>query len=167
MMKSLRRTGTSTAAARPAPRAAVHAARRSPAARAACARARPPRAAPRSRSSPSGSHSRDVLSQESVRRADEGVKLAAGGAGGDGRPRPVDAFGDARRGLGDVEGRAGVQQDDVQARPFDAVEDLAHVVCILGGVAAENADYVREVLDGVEGPRLDIVLLNAAAAPAL
>jgi len=33
-----------------------------------------------------------------------------------------------------------------------------------GGDAAENADYVREVLDGVEGPRLDIVLLNAGAA---
>ena len=33
-----------------------------------------------------------------------------------------------------------------------------------GGDAAENARHVREVLDGVEGPRLDIVLLNAGAA---
>jgi len=33
-----------------------------------------------------------------------------------------------------------------------------------GGEAAENAGYVREVLDGIEGPRLDIVLLNAGAA---
>lgn len=33
-----------------------------------------------------------------------------------------------------------------------------------GGDAAENAEYLREVLDGVDGPRLDIVLLNAGAA---
>jgi anthranilate phosphoribosyltransferase len=33
-----------------------------------------------------------------------------------------------------------------------------------GGDAAENAGYLREALDGVEGPRLDIVLLNAGAA---
>jgi len=33
-----------------------------------------------------------------------------------------------------------------------------------GGGAAENAGYLREVLDGVEGPRLDIVVLNAGAA---
>ncbi|MEZ5124649.1 MAG: anthranilate phosphoribosyltransferase [Thermoleophilia bacterium] len=33
-----------------------------------------------------------------------------------------------------------------------------------GGDALENAEYVREILDGVEGPRLDIVLLNAGAA---
>ncbi|HUU32792.1 MAG TPA: anthranilate phosphoribosyltransferase [Vicinamibacterales bacterium] len=33
-----------------------------------------------------------------------------------------------------------------------------------GGDAAVNAGYIREVLDGVEGPRLDIVLLNAGAA---
>ncbi len=33
-----------------------------------------------------------------------------------------------------------------------------------GGDAAENAGYLREVLDGVDGPRLDIVLLNAGAA---
>jgi anthranilate phosphoribosyltransferase len=33
-----------------------------------------------------------------------------------------------------------------------------------GGDAAHNADIVREVLDGVAGPRLDIVLLNAGAA---
>jgi len=33
-----------------------------------------------------------------------------------------------------------------------------------GGDAVENAGIVREVLDGVAGPRLDIVLLNAGAA---
>jgi len=38
------------------------------------------------------------------------------------------------------------------------LEDLA------GGDAAENAGHVRAVLDGVPGPRLDIVLLNAGAA---
>ena len=35
---------------------------------------------------------------------------------------------------------------------------------LLGGDAAENAGYVREVLSGKTGPRRDIVLLNAAAA---
>ena len=33
-----------------------------------------------------------------------------------------------------------------------------------GGDAEENAGHIREALDGVEGPRLDIVLLNAGAA---
>lgn len=33
-----------------------------------------------------------------------------------------------------------------------------------GGDAAENAGFIREVLDGTPGPRLDIVLLNAGAA---
>ena len=33
-----------------------------------------------------------------------------------------------------------------------------------GGDAEENARYIREVLDGVPGARLDIVLLNAGAA---
>ena len=33
-----------------------------------------------------------------------------------------------------------------------------------GGDADENAGYLREVLHGVDGPRLDIVLLNAGAA---
>jgi anthranilate phosphoribosyltransferase len=32
-----------------------------------------------------------------------------------------------------------------------------------GGDARENATLVREVLDGVPGPRRDVVLLNAAA----
>jgi anthranilate phosphoribosyltransferase len=40
----------------------------------------------------------------------------------------------------------------------------AQLADLRGGDAAENAGYVREVLDGVEGPRLDIVLLNAGAA---
>ena len=42
--------------------------------------------------------------------------------------------------------------------PRARLEDLR------GGDAAENAGYLREVLGGVEGPRLDIVLLNAGAA---
>ncbi len=33
-----------------------------------------------------------------------------------------------------------------------------------GGDAEENAGHIRDVLDGVPGPRLDIVLLNAGAA---
>lgn len=33
-----------------------------------------------------------------------------------------------------------------------------------GGDAELNAKYIREILDGVPGPRLDIVLLNAGAA---
>ncbi len=35
---------------------------------------------------------------------------------------------------------------------------------LLGGDAAENAGHLRAVLDGAEGARLDIVLLNAGAA---
>ena len=34
---------------------------------------------------------------------------------------------------------------------------------VAGGSAEENADFVREVLDGTPGPRRDIVVLNAAA----
>ena len=35
---------------------------------------------------------------------------------------------------------------------------------LLGGDARENADRIREILDGTEGPARDIVLLNAGAA---
>ena len=35
---------------------------------------------------------------------------------------------------------------------------------IAGGVATESAAIVRAVLDGEQGPRHDVVLLNAAAA---
>ena len=35
---------------------------------------------------------------------------------------------------------------------------------VLGGDAATNAAYAREVLEGARGPRRDIVVLNAAAA---
>lgn len=34
---------------------------------------------------------------------------------------------------------------------------------LAGGDAAENADLVRQVLDGAPGPRRDVVLMNAAA----
>ena len=40
----------------------------------------------------------------------------------------------------------------------------AHLDELRGGDAAENAASLRAVLDGVEGPRLDIALLNAGAA---
>jgi len=40
----------------------------------------------------------------------------------------------------------------------------AHLDELRGGDAAENAAFLRAVLDGVEGPRLDIALLNAGAA---
>ncbi|HLK45620.1 MAG TPA: anthranilate phosphoribosyltransferase, partial [Acidimicrobiales bacterium] len=35
---------------------------------------------------------------------------------------------------------------------------------VLGGDAATNAAFAREVLEGSRGPRRDIVVLNAAAA---
>ena len=35
---------------------------------------------------------------------------------------------------------------------------------LLGGTPSENADLLRQVLDGASGPRRDVVLLNAAAA---
>lgn len=42
--------------------------------------------------------------------------------------------------------------------------ERAALADLRGGDAAYNAQLVREVLDGVPGPRLDIVLLNAGAA---
>ena len=35
---------------------------------------------------------------------------------------------------------------------------------MVGGDAAQNAQILRAVLDGEQGPRRDVVLLNAAAA---
>jgi anthranilate phosphoribosyltransferase len=40
----------------------------------------------------------------------------------------------------------------------------ARLADLAGGDATENAGHVREALDGVPGPKLDIVLLNAGAA---
>ena len=34
----------------------------------------------------------------------------------------------------------------------------------MGGTPPENADLLRQVLDGESGPRRDVVLLNTAAA---
>ena len=49
-------------------------------------------------------------------------------------------------------------------RPEDLGLKPAAVADISGGDEKDNARCVREVLDGVPGPRRDVVLLNAAAA---
>ena len=55
-----------------------------------------------------------------------------------------------------------VQTRDINPADFGlAVVDAA---ALKGGDAATNAQILREVLDGKEGPALDIVLINAAAA---
>ena len=51
---------------------------------------------------------------------------------------------------------------EVSPEEFDLPR--ANLDDLRGGDAAENAAHVRAVLDGVPGPRLDIVLLNAGAA---
>jgi anthranilate phosphoribosyltransferase len=55
-----------------------------------------------------------------------------------------------------------VQTRDINPADFGlAVVDAA---ALKGGDAAANAQILRDVLDGKEGPALDIVLINAAAA---
>jgi anthranilate phosphoribosyltransferase len=51
--------------------------------------------------------------------------------------------------------------------PGDYGIPTATMEALHGGDAVENAAIVREVLDGVPGPRLDVVLLNAGAALAV
>ena len=48
--------------------------------------------------------------------------------------------------------------------PEDFGFDTAGMEELKGGSAAENAQILREVLDGGKGPRGDVVLMNAAAA---
>jgi len=49
-------------------------------------------------------------------------------------------------------------------RPEELGLTSAPAASITGGDAAENAAIVRAILDGEQGPRRDVVLLNAAAA---
>ena len=51
-----------------------------------------------------------------------------------------------------------------QIAPGDFGLPMAPAAALQGGDAAYNARILREVLDGREGPRRDVVLLNAAAA---
>ncbi len=48
--------------------------------------------------------------------------------------------------------------------PEDAGLERCAPAALLGGDAAENATIAREVLGGAQGPRRDVVVLNAAAA---
>ena len=61
------------------------------------------------------------------------------------------------------DGRVSTRQID----PRDFGLQLAPAEALQGGDAAYNARILREVLDGREGPRRDVVLLNAAAAIAV
>ena len=54
-----------------------------------------------------------------------------------------------------------------QIAPRDFGLQLAPAEALQGGDAAYNARILREVLDGREGPRRDVVLINAAAAIAV
>ena len=51
-----------------------------------------------------------------------------------------------------------------QAMPEDFGFDRAEPRAIRGGAARENARIIREILTGEEGPRRDVVVMNAAAA---
>jgi anthranilate phosphoribosyltransferase len=42
--------------------------------------------------------------------------------------------------------------------------ELAPLAAIRGGIAAENAELIRRILEGEAGPPRDIVVINAAAA---
>lgn len=61
------------------------------------------------------------------------------------------------------DGRVSTRQID----PRDFGLQLAPAEALQGGDAAYNARILREVLDGREGPRRDVVLINAAAAIAV
>lgn len=61
------------------------------------------------------------------------------------------------------DGRVSTRQID----PRDFGLQLAPAEALQGGNAAYNARILREVLDGREGPRRDVVLINAAAAIAV
>jgi anthranilate phosphoribosyltransferase len=52
----------------------------------------------------------------------------------------------------------------MRVTPEDAGLGRSAVSDIQGGNAAQNAQITREVLGGAQGPRADVVVLNAAAA---
>jgi anthranilate phosphoribosyltransferase len=59
---------------------------------------------------------------------------------------------------------AALERGHVQLLDFDAVPQRATLADLKGGDAAHNAGAIKDLLDGVESPFRDIVLLNAAAA---
>jgi anthranilate phosphoribosyltransferase len=59
---------------------------------------------------------------------------------------------------------AALDNGQVQLLDFDAVPRKASLADITGGDAPHNANVIRELLDGEEGPFRDIVTLNAGAA---
>jgi anthranilate phosphoribosyltransferase len=59
---------------------------------------------------------------------------------------------------------AALDYDRVQLLDFDAVPRKAALADLKGGDASHNANAIRELLDGLDGPFRDIVVLNAAAA---
>jgi anthranilate phosphoribosyltransferase len=58
----------------------------------------------------------------------------------------------------------GNDHGELSFHPQDAGIDPAPLESIRGGEPAENAEVTRAVLDGEQGPRRDVVLLNAGAA---
>ena len=48
--------------------------------------------------------------------------------------------------------------------PSDFGLEIVPSAALAGGDAAQNAQILRDILDGKGGPRRDVVLLNAAAA---
>jgi anthranilate phosphoribosyltransferase len=51
-----------------------------------------------------------------------------------------------------------------EIKPADFGIPTATPKSLMGGEAAENAEFIRKIFSGEKGPRRDIVLLNAAAA---
>jgi anthranilate phosphoribosyltransferase len=59
---------------------------------------------------------------------------------------------------------ASLENGQIQLLDFDAVPRKAVLADLKGGDASHNAQAIRELLEGEEGPFRDIVLLNAGAA---
>ena len=51
-----------------------------------------------------------------------------------------------------------------EINPGDFGLEVVSVEALAGGDAAQNAQILRDILDGKQGPQRDVVLLNAAAA---
>jgi anthranilate phosphoribosyltransferase len=62
---------------------------------------------------------------------------------------------------------AALDRGQIQLLDFDAVPRKASLADLKGGDAPHNADAIRQLLEGEDGPFRDIVLLNAAAALAV